>query len=207
MIPDPKTRIRGATPEGYSEALYWRITDHPSRSVFLQLVSVPLFLAWGFIFFALAARLGSLPPGAISFNPSRILALLAGVLATLILHELAHGLAMRIFGAAPRYGVILKFGMIYATSPGFAFPRWQFLSIALAPLVSLSLLAILGMSVWAGTAWPALLAVCATINAAGAIGDLWIMTVVLRYPPRAYIMDEQDGVRVFLPKSKEILNG
>jgi len=50
-----------------------------------------------------------------------------------------------------------------------------------------------------GTAWVALFAFCATINAGGAIGDLWIAKIVLRYPASAYIMDERDGVRVFLP--------
>jgi len=33
------------------------------------------------------------------------------------------------------------------------------------------------------------------------VGDLWITTIVLRYPATAYVIDEKDGIRVFLPKS------
>jgi hypothetical protein len=89
--------------------------------------------------------------------------------------------------------------MFYATSPGFAYPRSQFIAVALAPLVVLSLLAILGMVALAGTAWVVLFAFVATFNAAGAVGDMWITAVVLRYPPHAFVVDERDGVRIFLP--------
>ena len=39
----------------------------------------------------------------------------------------------------------------------------------------------------------------AAFNAAGAIGDVWISTIVLRYAPTAWIVDERDGIRVYLP--------
>jgi membrane protein YdbS with pleckstrin-like domain len=73
----------------------------------------------------------------------------------------------------------------------------------LAPLFILSILVILGMWFVQGNAlWVALLAMCGTINAAGAIADLWIAIIVLRYASTAYVMDERDGVRVFLPNPK-----
>jgi hypothetical protein len=90
--------------------------------------------------------------------------------------------------------------MFYATSPGFAYPRGKFITVALAPLVVVSLLAILAMALLAGTAWVALLAFVATFNAAGAVGDMWIAAVVLRYPSHAYVVDEKDGMRIFLPE-------
>jgi hypothetical protein len=51
-----------------------------------------------------------------------------------------------------------------------------------------------------GTLWVILLGIVGIINASGAVGDLWITMIVLRYPTIAYIMDERDGIRVFLPK-------
>jgi hypothetical protein len=51
-----------------------------------------------------------------------------------------------------------------------------------------------------GTAWVALLALCASINAGGAIGDLWITKIVLCDPAGAYTMDERDGSGYFFPK-------
>jgi hypothetical protein len=49
-----------------------------------------------------------------------------------------------------------------------------------------------------GTLWVIILAIAGIINATGAIGDLWITGIVLRYPDTAYIIDEKDGVRVLL---------
>jgi hypothetical protein len=83
--------------------------------------------------------------------------------------------------------------------PGYAFQRNQYLVVILAPLVSLSILACLGILVLAGTTMVWMLAVWATINGSAAIGDLWIMTIVLRYPSRAYVIDEHDGMRIFMP--------
>jgi hypothetical protein len=51
-----------------------------------------------------------------------------------------------------------------------------------------------------GTAWVALLAICGVVNASGAVGDMWITMIVLRYESTAYVMDERDGIRVFLLK-------
>ena len=39
----------------------------------------------------------------------------------------------------------------------------------------------------------------AYVNASGAIGDVWITTIVLRYAPAARIVDERDGIRVYFP--------
>jgi hypothetical protein len=119
---------------------------------------------------------------------------------TIVLHELAHGIAMQVFGARPRYGVLWNYAMFYATAPGYAFHRNDYIQIALAPLFALSLLAVFVMWFLSGTFWVAVLAIGGVINASGAIGDLWITTIVLRYPLAAYVMDEKDGIRVFLPK-------
>jgi hypothetical protein len=188
----------GSLPIGYHEALYWTVSDQPGKSVTLQILSVPLFVVSGVLFFWLAILLGAMPSlldlGLLEWG-----FVLMSILLTFILHELTPGVAMRIWGAHPRYGVLLKQFMLYATAPGFAFRRNSYLVVALAPLVCLSILAILGMMALMSTAWVASFALCATINAGGAIGDLWITKIVLRYPARAYIMDERDGIRVFLP--------
>lgn len=68
--------------------------------------------------------------------------------------------------------------------------------------MSLSVVAFLGILLQTGTANTWLWAVWATINGGAAIGDLWITAIVLRYPAHAYIVDERDGMRVFLPNDK-----
>jgi hypothetical protein len=35
------------------------------------------------------------------------------------------------------------------------------------------------------------------LNAGSAIGDLWMLLVVLRYPASAIVRDEEDGIRIY----------
>jgi hypothetical protein len=198
LYPNKTAARLGQPPLGYREVTYWKISEKPSRLLLMNLLSLPLLILSGMFFFGLALGQGWLPPR-LRFELIQFLALAAGLLLVLVLHELAHGIAMRLFRARPQYGVMWDKAMFYATAPGFAFPRSQYLVIALAPLASLSLLSILAMWILAGAPWVYVVAFAATINAAGSIGDLWITSLVLRYPRHAYVIDEQDGMRIFLP--------
>lgn len=191
--------LPGQPPPSYREVLYWKITEKKSRILLINLLSFPLFILSSIVFIWLAVNVGRMPKELDLSIPAVGLPVLLALLLMLVLHELVHGFCMRMFGAHPKYGFLWKALAFYATSPGYAFPRWQYLIIALAPLVALSLLAILLMILLAGTTWVASITFAAAVNAAGAIGDLWITMIVLRYPAYAYMMDERDGVRVFLP--------
>jgi Putative zincin peptidase len=187
----------GALPENYQEVLYWTIKENPSRLILLQILAVPLLLLSALIFSRLAVSLGKLP-SPLTFGPGDIGIVILAILLTIVLHELAHGMTMQMFGARPRYGVLWKQAMFYATAPGYAFRRNDYLQIALAPVFVLSVLVILGMWLLSGTFWVAVFAIAGVINGSGAIGDLWVTTIVLRYPATAYVMDEKDGIRVFV---------
>lgn len=189
----------GSLPENYQEVLYWRITGQPARVIALNLAGLVLFVAFCALFSALAAGLGKMV-SSFELGLGAFGILILGVVLALTLHELTHGIAMQIFGAKPKYGALWAQMMFYATAPGFAFARNHYVVIALAPLVVLSLLIILGMWLLQGTLWVALLAVAGVMNASGAVGDMWITLIVLRYPTAAYVVDERDGVRIFLPK-------
>jgi hypothetical protein len=192
----------GELPENYKQALSWKVTGKPMRVIALNIVGVILFILFGMVFSSLAIRLGKMPSeGNFRVGLGEMGLAVAGIVLTFILHELTHGLAMQMFGAKPKYGIIWKGLMLYATSPGYAYRRNNYVVIALAPFVFISVLTILGMWILQGTAWVALLAVCGVINASGAVGDMWITMIVLRYSVTAYVMDERDGIRVFLPKA------
>ena len=168
------------------------------RFIVSQILGVLSFVIFGLIFSGLAVRLGKLPPN-VGFGLSEIGLVLVGVLLTLVLHELTHGLIMQMFGAKPQYGFLWKGMMLYATSPGYAYHRNDYVVIALAPLIFISALVVLGMWLVQGTSWVAFFGICGVFNASGAIGDMWITMIVLRYTTAAYVMDERDGIRVFLP--------
>ncbi len=115
------------------------------------------------------------------------------------LHEGMHGLTMRVYGAHPKFGFLPKGVMFYATSPGYAYSQAQYFWVAIAPLVSLDLLFFLALFLPVGLAGSMILAVLAALNTGGAVGDLWILAILRKFPSHAYVMDERDGMRVFLP--------
>jgi len=189
----------GSLPSDYQEVLSWKVTEKRSRVITLNILGVLLFVIFGLIFSSLAVRLGKLPSQG-EYGLSEISLVFVGILLTFVLHELTHGLVMQMFGAKPKYGIIWKGMMFYATSPGYAYHRNNYVVIALAPFVFISILVVLGIWLLQGTLWVALLGICGIINASGAIGDMWMTMIVLRYATTAYVMDERDGIRVFLPK-------
>ncbi|MCC6500352.1 MAG: DUF3267 domain-containing protein [Anaerolineales bacterium] len=185
-------------PANYKEALYWKISEKKSRLIAMNLLAIPLAGIFWFGFYFII-RLSGKPPEYIIDDPKQSLLLLVGFAITIIVHELVHGLAMQFFGAQAKYGINWKGLMVYATAPGYAFQRNQYIVMALAPLVSLSALACCAILIQAGAASVWLFAVLGTLNGGAAIGDLWITSVALRYPSSAYVVDERDGMRIFLP--------
>jgi nicotinate-nucleotide adenylyltransferase len=191
----------GDVPAGYREVLYWRLTESRARLIWINLLAVPLAAAAWPIFFGIARAVGG--PGVEALDGGwEVLALVVALLATLGLHELAHGLVMAAFGARPRYGVKLEAGALYATAPGHAFTRDQYLLVIFAPLVGLSLAAAAGMWALAGTSAVPILALCAVANAMGACGDVYMGWRVAGYPRQASVIDEADGMRILLPEKK-----
>ena len=192
----------GALPDNYQEVLSWKVTGKPVRVIVLNILGILLFIVFGMVFSSIAISVGKMPSeGNFRLGLGEMGLAIAGVVVTFVLHELTHGLAMQMFGASPKYGIIWKGLMLYATSPGYAYRRNNYVVIALAPFVFISMLVVLGMWVLQGTSWVALLAICGIVNASGAVGDMWITMIVLRYASTAFVMDERDGIRVFLPKA------
>lgn len=194
------TAIQGSVAGNFYQILRWKLSDVPSLVTKIQILSVFLFFLSGIPLMVLALWNGK-SAGSFTFDFREIgicFAAFASWPAMIVLHELVHGLTMRIFGARPQYGVRLKQLLFYATAPGYGFRRNAYIILALAPLALLSVLAILGISIFQGTACAVLLAFCAAFNIGGAAGDLAIVRMVLGYSEKAYIVDEQDGFRVLM---------
>jgi hypothetical protein len=188
-------------PPSYHEVLYWKLASNVRQLVLINLLAIPLALIGGVGFVAFALPYG-LRAAFQNESGFKWVAVLLAVVLTLVLHELVHGVCMRAFGAQPRYGVKLEALALYATAPGYAFTRNQYLIVILAPLVVLSVLALLGIVVLANTLWVPALVAGAVTNASGACGDVYMAWLTARYPDTAYVVDEADGMRVFM-KSEE----
>lgn len=185
-------------PEGWEQVLYWRISGQTNWAIWINVLSVVLFAFWMTLFTRLAEIWGNHVVSFPSLFTLNGFGVLGGCLFILIFHEMVHGEFMWVFGAHPRFGILWKQMMIYATSPGYPFTRNQYILIALAPFGVISLASALLIYLLAGSPWTLLVALVAAINASGAIGDQWMAGIVLHYPPAAYVMDEKDGMRIFL---------
>jgi hypothetical protein len=184
-------------PGNYHEVLYWKLSHHIKLLVILNVVGLVLLALSAALFFAWAGLWHpTLSSGDMSVGA--MIGMVVGVFITIVLHELTHGLALRGYGAHPQYGIMWKEMMFYATAPGHAFRRNAYLVIALAPLVGLSVLAGLLMMLPLPDRMIAVIPLCAAVNVGSAIGDMWLVRVTLGYPPSAYIVDERDGLRVFV---------
>jgi hypothetical protein len=143
----------GSLPENYQEVLSWKVTGKPMRVIILNILGILLFIIFGMIFSSMAFRLGKMPSkGNFRLGLGEMGLVIAGIVVTLVLHELTHGLVMQMFGASPKYGIIWKGLMLYATSPGYAYRRNNYVVIALAPFIFISTLVVLGMWILQGTA-------------------------------------------------------
>lgn len=110
------------------------------------------------------------------------------------LHEAVHGLVIALLGGIPYFGAKLPLAL-FCGAKNQLFRRNQYLMVALAPLVVISLTAIM-LTLLAPVA--ASYVFLATVgNFSGAAGDVWTTARVLRLPPGVLIEDTADGYQVW----------
>jgi len=166
-----------------------------TSGVAARLVPLSLLLFVGVIvgYSALMASLRTNPPIPSLFTLALIF---VGVL---VIHEALHGLAFAGFGAQPKFGFMIRGGVpyAYATCQGRFFTKPQYLFIGALPLVAIDL-AMLPLAAFPTVAVDAMAA--AAINTAGAVGDLWMLALVLQSPAGTRFMDpDGSSMAAFLP--------
>ena len=122
------------------------------------------------------------------------LALLAAIVAYMVLHELVHGLFIRVFsGRRARYG--FNWAYAYAGSD-FYFARRPYLVIALAPVLfwGAALVALQALVPGYWTWWVFALQI---VNVSGAAGDIYTVYVVARLPRDIYVRDSGTAMEIF----------
>lgn len=192
-------------PVDYREIRHLVLTN-PATLALLNVLSlaliVPFFvLMLGWILLVLEVR-GPLTTSALENVPGVIYWL--AVIGVLPLHELVHGIAIRWTGHRPRYGwKTVGLGpirvpvVLFATADDAYFHRDDFVVIALAPAVAITLGAMLLIPLLPD-ALHVYVAVAVILNGSGAIGDFWMTAVVLRYPQDSLVRDEADAIRVYI---------
>lgn len=126
-----------------------------------------------------------------------LLWLLSNIVAYVVIlpvHEGIHGLVIALLGGKPYFGAKLPLAL-FCGAKNQLFRRNQYIVVALAPLVVISLAAIV-LTLLAPVA--ASYVFLATVgNFSGAAGDVWTSARVVRLPPDSLIEDTADGYQVW----------
>lgn len=162
-----------------------------------SLMALPLLVV-GLVLFSIPVLLHQAERRAMGIGFGDVLAGLAITLLLFVLHEAIHGLVMLVFGARPRFGLTLVGNMLpafYATAPGQQFARAQYLAVAAAPMVVISLGGfIAGFSDAGGY-----LVLPLAVHLSGCVGDAAMIRMILRQPGGTLYEDLADGIRFFRP--------
>ncbi len=131
---------------------------------------------------------------------------IASYVVILPLHELIHGLAFGFWGGRPHFGAKLPLAL-YCGARNQMFRRNHYVVIGLAPLVVITLAAVIGTLFFPVAASYVILA--SVGNFAGAAGDLWSVVRILRYPAHVCVEDTETGftlweVRPALPAGEPV---
>lgn len=189
-------------PEGYVLRRSLDLSKDHRLLLILNLAAVGLLI----VFYGLFSRLAiSLRPGSTTLseggfistvNLSSLLSLVVAIVVTLILHELVHALFFwMITRSRPVFG--LRTAYAYAAAPGWYIPRLPYTMVGLAPLVVITLIGVLWMPLVPSELLPALI-FALTMNAAGAVGDLWIVTWLQLQKAGVLVRDRGDAVEFYV---------
>ncbi|MBC2698556.1 MAG: DUF3267 domain-containing protein [ANME-2 cluster archaeon] len=177
-----------------------------TKEVVVTLIGMGTLALFAFGFFF--TSLYTLFTGNVGFNftSGTILISVALFVGTMVLHELIHGAFMSKYGGKPIYGAGIAYFILpyfYATSKT-VFPRNQYIVIAIAPLVVISLVVIGIMAAFPSIAhW---MFIPFIINASGAVGDMWVTRNVLRYPKHVILEDRKTGLIIYGKETDKPIN-
>ncbi len=194
-------------PETYRKIGTLDVSHNRRLMLILNLLALVILVLSGWLF--LRAMI-SLRPAAIaqSLVTIRIDSFLNWVILTgevliltalyVVLHEALHGIFFWVFTRTrPRFAFHWTYA--YAAAPDWFIPRNRFLVTTLAPLVGITLLGLLIMTV-APAGWLLSIWYMVTMNAAGAVGDILVAIWLLRQPLTCLAQDCGDAVTLFVPQ-------
>jgi len=129
-----------------------------------------------------------------------IIILISVIVGMIFLHEAIHGLFFWLFtGGRPKFG--FRGFYAYAAAPDWFIPKPAYLIISLAPLVVISVVGF-GLMLILPPAWVLPILLLVTMNASGAVGDLYAFFWLLLKPKGLYIQDFGDRMAVYFPGEK-----
>lgn len=191
-------------PDGYLSFKELNLVKNQKLMIKLSLASLVLFVVSGVLFTWLLHLLREdLIGGGAKFSLVNInlvsssislLVLLAVLFLMVILHEGVHGLFFWLFtGGKVQFG--FKGAYAYAAAPDWYLPKTPYLVVSLAPLVIITVLGFITM-LYVPSDWILPILLLITLNASGAVGDLYAFFWILKQPKEVLIQDFGDRMHV-----------
>lgn len=190
-------------PAGYKTVWTFNLS-RTKEIIWLNVMSIVLFgiSLWAFTSLTHLLRPGLFDAGFLFTTKSiqgafiNLVSLLFAIVIMLTVHEGFHGLFFWIFSHS-RPVFAFKGYYASASAPGWYFPRWQYILVGLAPLVAITLIGVVCLA-WlpASLILPTWLIL--VFNTSGAVGDLWVVGNLLRFPATTYILDSGDASEFFI---------
>jgi hypothetical protein len=179
-------RLYREPPRGYQPAIRF---EYPK--VKLQIAAFAVLIGIAPLLLFLVAALQRQPLDEPFGGTNRLVKLLLAVitvLLTIVVHELIHGVALRLLGYRVTFGISLHLFAAYAA----AFGQWQTrnhnILVALAPLLSLTIVCVPLLALPnSAIVWLALIVLM--MNTSGAVGDLYLVWQLLRLPRETLLYD------------------
>ena len=171
-------------PAGWREI--WRADLQKNKKQALAVNGLALGLAAAMLAPFLYGVFQASSSGGVHFHVTQFLAMLAGLLAYIPLHELVHGLCMKYFGAKKvHYG----YAGVYAWAGSKAyFGRKSYIVIALAPLVFWGLV-LAALCIVVPAQWFWVFYLVQMTNVSGAAGDFYSAWKAARMPAGVLVQD------------------
>ncbi len=185
-------------PEGYRKIFEFDLKKNILVSIVLNVGVLFLFVFFGWMFvqasFVLRPAFWEGNQANLLGNTELISYALALIL-MIVLHEGAHGFFFwRFTGDRPFFG--LSWSYAYAAAPDWYLPRNQYLVVGLAPLALLSLGGLVLLPFVPLSLMPGLVFLMA-FNAAGSVGDMFVVGYLLTRPASVLINDVGNAFSVY----------
>lgn len=178
-------------PDGYHKLL--TVDLQKNKRLALLINGLALLIALLMVF--LGAYLVPLGTAVRDIHPLHLLALFASIVVYMLLHELTHGICMKLYGSGKvRYGFT---GLYAFAGSGSYFARGPYIVIALAPVIVLgAVLLALNFVFSTGAAFWFIYIVQIT-NISGAAGDIYVTAKFLKLPRDILIHDSGVSMTVY----------
>ena len=189
-----------ALPDGYREILSVDLKKNKKQMLLANGLGLLVFFAFALPVHMFYLPCGSLGIGGLQAYRMRIAALFGGIVVYIVLHELVHGVTMKICGTKKvKYGFTGAYA--YAGSDDYYYKR-PYIAIALAPIVVWGVvLGVINFLVPAEWFW--VVYGIQLMNLSGAGGDLYVTAKFRSLSNDVLIRDYGVGMRVYAPEETD----